>query len=132
MLDKTNLEKYELANKWLHLQNKNVSIFENLRKNGINRIIIYGASDFALRLIEQCENEKNMKIIAIADKMISEKKEYYQSIPLVSIDNIQSMQDDNTCIVIAAVGFQDEIINDFNNRKIKNFILLRDLIYDAY
>lgn len=132
MSENVNLKKYELANKWIHLLNKKISILENLTKKGINSIIIYGASDFALRLIEQCENEQIVKVLAIADKAVCSEGGLYKSIPLITIDKMQGLITDSTCIVITAMGVHEEIVSDFRNREIEKFILLSDLIYDAY
>ena len=67
-------EKFNVANRWLHLQNRNISFLEQLKNTGVDKIILYGASEFALRLIEQCENENDVvKIIGIVDKTISSK-----------------------------------------------------------
>lgn len=133
MSKKINAEKYELANKWLHLQNNNLSILQSLRNKGISKIIIYGASEFALRLIEQCEKESEpTEVIAISDKRITSKGTYYKDIPLISIDDIKSIDRDDTCVVITAMGFYEEIVNKFRDKEITNFTSLRELIYDAY
>lgn len=128
-----NAEKYELANKWLRLQNKNISVLQSLTNKGISKIIIYGASEFALRLIEQCEKESEpTEIIAISDKRIASRGEYYKDIPLISIDDIKSIDMEDVCVVITAMGFYEEIADEFRDREITSFISLRELLYAVY
>ncbi len=132
MSEQVNLQKYELANKWIHLINQKKSILENLKRRGIDKIIIYGASDFALRLMEQCENEQIVEILAISDKLIVNDEGQYKEIPLISLDKIQNFIEDNTCVVITAMGYCEEIVDEFRKKGIEKFILLSDLIYDSY
>lgn len=132
MSEQINLLKYELANKWLHLLNRKISILENLKKSGIDKIIIYGASDFALRLIEQCENEQIIEVLAISDKLIINEGGQYKNIPLITMNEVQNLITDNVCVVITAMGFCEEIVGDLRKRGIEKYILLRDLIYDRY
>ena len=108
------------------------SILENLKRRGIDKIIIYGASDFALRLMEQCENEQIVEILAISDKLIVNDEGQYKEIPLISLDKIQNFIEDNTCVVITAMGYCEEIVDEFRKKGIEKFILLSDLIYDSY
>lgn len=133
MSESINAEKFELANKWLRLHNKNISILQSFKNKGISKIIIYGASEFALRLIEQFENENKLAaIIAISDKRITSKGTYYKNIPLISIDDIAGMDLDGVSVVITAMGFYEEISNELRSKKITNFISLKELIYDIY
>lgn len=125
-------EKYELANKWIHLQNKKISILQNLKSKGISGIIIYGASEFALRLLEQCENEGVVEVIGIADKKISSKGGYYKDIPLLSVDDILDLDMGHVCVVITAMGYYNEIINELKAKGISNITSLREMIYDVY
>ena len=127
--------KYETANKWLRLQNRQISILQHLRDKGITKIILYGTSEFALRLLEQCENENNIvKVIGITDKKISSRGAYYKDIPLMSLDDIQESDVNNvndTCVVITAMGFYDEIAGELQMRGITNYVSLREVIEDA-
>lgn len=133
MSEKMNAEKFELANKWLRLQNKNISILQNLKVKGIEGIVLYGASEFAVRLLEQCEKENMpVKIVAIADKKISSMGTYYKDIPLISINDIAGMNRDTICVVVTAMGFYDEIADELQNKGITNVKSLKDIIYDAY
>lgn len=126
-------EKFELANKWIRLQNKKISILKVLKENGVTEIILYGASEFALRLLEQCENENDIvKIIGISDKKISSKGGFYKNIPFLSLDDMKEYKKDNVCIVITAIGFYEEIKSEFQTKGIGNFLSLKDLIYAAY
>lgn len=128
-----NDEKFELANKWIRLQNKKISILKSLKDTGITKIILYGASEFALRLLEQCDNEDNIvEVVGIADKKIRSKGGYYTNIPLLSIDDIKEFDMDDTCIVITAMGFYEEIVDELKEKGITNFISLREIIYDVY
>lgn len=124
-------EKYELLNKWMRLQNKNISILKYLNTKGISKIIIYGASELALRLIEQCENEKCIEIIAISDKKVHSKDTYYKDILLVAMDDIVEINEENVYIIITAMGFYDEIAGELTEKGITNFISLRELVFDA-
>ena len=126
-------EKFNVANRWLHLQNRNISFLEQLKNTGVDKIILYGASEFALRLIEQCENENDVvKIIGIVDKTISSKGMSYKTIPLLSFSDILELDMKNVKIIITAMGFCEEIKNKLEEKKIMNFISLKELIYDAY
>lgn len=123
-------EKYDIANKWIYLQNHKKSLVKNLIGRGIQQIIIYGASDFAVRLIEYCENEE-YKIKAIADKKIIYNGAEYKGIPLISMDEIGKMDLSNTSIVITAMGYYEEIKKSFEQKNIKNVMSLRELIESA-
>lgn len=126
------VEKYEVANKWIRLQNRKISILEPLKSKGIMKIILYGTSEFALRLLEQCENEKNIvEVIGIADKKITSRGAYYKNIPLLSIDDIQEMIVDDVYVVITAMGFYDEIVKELQEREIANYISLKEVIENA-
>lgn len=127
------VDKYELANKWLRLQNRGISVLKGLKDKGITQIILYGASEFALRLMEQCENENHIvRIIGIADKRISSKGAYYKEIPLLSMDDLMEHNGDGVCIVITAMGFSKAVAKELQENGNRNFISLRDLIEDAY
>ena len=126
------VEKYELANKWIRLQNKKISILQSLKNKGISKIIIYGASEFALRLLEQCENENVVEVIGIADKNITSKGEYYKDIPLLSVDDLIESDMRNVCVVITAMGYYNEISNELKEKGITNITSLREMIYDVY
>lgn len=59
-----------------------------LTDTGINKIIFYGASEFALRLVKQCENEDNIvRVVGIVDRSISSKGMFYKTIPLFSLSD---------------------------------------------
>lgn len=135
MSKQVNLEKFELANKWLCLQNNNISILQQLKERGISKIIIYGASEFAVRLLEQYENENGIvEVVGIGDKKISSKGAYYKNIPLLSIDDIveSNMNGDGVYVIITAMGFCTEISKELHGKGITNIISLRELIYDSY
>ena len=127
-----NLEKFELANKWIRLQNKGISIPQHLRTRGIQKIVLYGASEFALRLLEQCENEAGIiEIVGISDKKISSKGDFYCGIPLVSIRDIKKIVSEDMCVVITAMGYYEEILGELHKEGILRTISLQELIYDA-
>lgn len=127
-------EKFELANKWIRLQNKKISVLQGLKNKGIERIILYGASEFALRLLEQCENEKDViEVVGIADRKVQIEGTYYKDIPLLSMDDVIKMdRKDDTCIVITAMGFYEEIADMLRENGVINFTSLKELIYDVY
>lgn len=128
-----NEEKFELANKWLRLQNRNISIFQSLKDRGIEKIIIYGASEFAVRFLEQYDKEDDaIQIIGIVDKKISFKGGDYRNIPLLSINDIADLDMNDTCVVITAMGFYEQILDELHEKGVEDVISLRELIYDAY
>lgn len=128
-----NIEKLELANKWICLLNRKKSVLQNLREKGITKIIIYGASEFGLRLLEQCESENNIvEVVGIVDKKVSSKGAYYTSIPLMTINDIAKLNMSDMCVVIATIGFYEEIADELEEKGITNFMSLRDLIEDGY
>ena len=133
MFTQVDNEKFELANKWLRLQNRNISILQGLRNKGITKIIIYGASEFALRLIEQCENENNVvKIIGIGDKEISSKSGDYKNLPYLTIDDIALLKMENMCVVITAMGFCEEIRSELRKRGISKIISLKEMVNEVF
>lgn len=128
-----NIEKFELANKWIYLLNRKKSILQNLRDKGIIKIIIYGASEFGVRLLEQCENENNIvEVIGIVDKKISSKGAYYKNIPLMSINDIVNLNMNDTSVVITAMGFCEEIMDMLKSEGIINIISLKEMIEDTF
>ena len=119
-----NLEKFELANKWIRLQNKGISMPQHLRTRGIKKIVLYGASEFALRLLEQCENEAGIiEILGISDKQISSKGDFYCG--------IKKIESEDMCVVITAMGYYEEILGELHKEGILRTISLQELIYDA-
>jgi pyruvate kinase len=123
-------EKYEIANKWIYLLNNDKPLTENLKNNNINQIIIYGASELAVRLIEQCKRE-NFVIMAITDKKIKHSGGFYMEIPLITIEELERTDLSHTYVVITAMGFYNEIKDELVQRNIKNVISLRELIEAA-
>jgi FlaA1/EpsC-like NDP-sugar epimerase len=123
-------EKYNIANKWIYLLSNDKPLTENLNRNNINQIIIYGASEFAVRLIEQCKRE-NFAIMAITDKKIKHRGGFYREIPLITADELEKIDLLHTYVVITAMGFYNEIKDELAQRNIKNVISLCELIEDA-
>jgi hypothetical protein len=123
-------EKYNIANKWIYILNRDITLTQGLIKNGFNQMVIYGASEFAVRLIECCKKEK-FEINAIADKKVKHGGGTYMEIPLITIDDLEKLDLSQICVVITSMGFYDEIKDDLNKRHIKNVISLRELIEDA-
>lgn len=127
-----NAEKFELANKWIRLLNKRISILRKLRAKGLRKIVIYGASEFALRLLEQYENESDViEIVGIADKRVSSRGAFYKGIPLLSINDIADLDEDGMCVVITAMGYYREIMDELQVKGVSRFISLKELVYDA-
>jgi hypothetical protein len=124
-------EKYEIANKWIFLLHHDKPLTENLLKKNVNQIIIYGASEFAVHLIEQCKREK-FEIKAISDKRIKHSGGLYMQIQLITIDELEKMDLLYTCVIITAMGFCEEIKNELAQRHIENVISLRELVNDAF
>jgi hypothetical protein len=120
-------EKYNIANKWIYILNGDITLTQGLIKKGFNQMVIYGASEFAVRLIECCHKEK-FAIKAIVDKKIKCEGGFYRGIPLITIHDLGKMDLLKVCVVITSVGFFDEIDSELNKRHIKNVISLRDLI----
>lgn len=118
--------KFNVASSWLRIIYKHRSIVEDLKKKNIDQIIVYGASEFALRFIEECEKE-NINVAAIADRQVSGRGYAYKGIPLISIEDILEPEMENTCIVITAMGYAEEIEKEFQTRGIKNYMFLQEL-----
>jgi hypothetical protein len=123
-------EKYQIAYKWILVLNHDKSLTENLLKKGINQIVIYGASELAVRLIEQCKRE-SYEIMAITDKKIKHSGGFYMEIPLITMGELERTDLSHTYTVITAMGFYNEIKDELEQRNIKNVISLRELIEDA-
>jgi hypothetical protein len=120
-------EEYQIAIKWIYLLNNEISLTEKLSNKGINKIIIYGATEFAVRLVETCKNE-NFEVNAITDKRILHNGGSYMGIPLITIEELQKTDSANTYLVVTATRYYDEIKSELENINIKNVISLRDLL----
>lgn len=132
-MENADVYKFHIANKWLCLRNKNSSILDSLYARGITGIIVYGATELAQRLMEECEKEDSrISLLGIADKQIGEKGGYYKEIPLIPIDQLAEMNSEGVMIVVTAVGAMKEIMADLQKRGVMNVITLQDLVYDAY
>lgn len=126
-------EKYELANKWIRLQNKGISVLQQLKKKGIEKIILYGASEFALRLLEQYEKELSIiEVIGISDRKVSARGDFYCDIALLPLNEIAKLDEKNIWVVITAMGYCKEIMGELQNKGISNIVSLQELIDDAY
>lgn len=126
-----NTEKLNISMKWLDLTLKNKSIIQPLRSREIQRIIIYGASEFALRLLEVAKKE-NFEIIGISDKRVVSIGNEYAGISLRMLDELLEIGQRDEWIVITAVGFDDEIKKELNSKGFYNLIFLKDLVWDTY
>lgn len=70
------------------------------------KIVIYGASELADIIIKLCKKEA-LSIYGICDKKVCKDGWKYLDYPIISIETLRNMQD--TVVIIAAVGFEDEI-----------------------
>ena len=125
------IEKLNISMKWLELNQKNKSIIQTLRYKGIKRIIIYGASEFALRFLYEAIQEK-FEIIGISDKKIVSGGNEYKDIPLKSIEELCNTEQFEEWIVITAMGFYEDIKRELNSKGFYNLISLKELVWDTY
>lgn len=126
-------KKFHIANKWICLLNKNISILAPLYNQGIAEIVIYGMTDLALRLMEECaKKDSRISVLGITDKRISANGGSYEGFPLIPVDQLGEMRSEGVMIVVTAVRALKEIMSDLQMRGISNVIALQDLIYAAY
>lgn len=112
--------------RWLQLHNTGRSLFKNLLRNGIKEIVIYGASEFAVRLIEEAEKEK-YTIVGIVDRKITQQGGSFKGIPFLSINDISQ----DVYVVVTAMGFEDEIKSELEEKGLVSIMTLQDVIEGA-
>ncbi len=133
MMGNVDADKFHIANKWIYLLNKNVSVLAPLYDRGTTGIIIYGVTDLALRLMDECaKKDSKIEVLGITDKRIGAKGGFYEGIPLIPVNRLTEKSGEGVMIVVTAVGALKEIMTDLKGRGIRNMIALQDLIYDAY
>lgn len=124
-------EKLNIAMKWLQNNNKGKSLFWHLREQGIDKIIVYGASEFAVRFLEEAEKE-NYRILGIVDKRIISPTFFYQKIPLLSLEDLSLEKYKNEYVVITAMGYYEEIRCELQKKGIEKVISLREVIENNF
>ena len=90
--------------------------------------MLYGASEFAVRFLQRCEEEK-IVISAITDKKINAEGGFYQDIPLVPVNNIKKYLGDKDYIIVTAMGYYEEIKTRIEKEGYAQIISLRTLLY---
>lgn len=122
------VQQYQTANKWVELFCRGITIRDRLKEWGIKGIVLYGASEFAVRFLQRCEKEK-IVISAITDIRINAEGGFYQNIPLVSVRNINKYLGDEDYIVVTAMGYYEEIKTGLEKEGYARIISLRTLLY---
>lgn len=121
-------QQYQTANKWVELFCRGIPIKKRLEEWKIEKIIIYGASEFTLRLLSCCEKE-NINVAAITDKKITVMGGFYKDIPLVPVNNVKDYLDDNVFVVVAAMGYFEEIKSELEKMGYGQILSLKKLLY---
>lgn len=120
-------DKYNTALAWLKRINKGISLHEMIDGYGFEEVIIYGIDELGMRLIEACIYE-SVKIAAISDRRIIEGRYEFNNIPMVKIKELAEYQNEKTGIIVAAVGYFEEIEKYLSSLGLHNIISLRKLI----
>ncbi|MBQ2883884.1 MAG: hypothetical protein IJE43_08960 [Alphaproteobacteria bacterium] len=124
--------KFHIAMRWIRLLQHGITIPNYLKDKNISSVIIYGATDFAIRLVEEfirAEQLRNIK--AISDKLITCEGMYdYQGIPCVSPDRITKYVQEDTLVIITPMGWAETIKRELEGWGVKKLITIQELIYD--
>lgn len=120
-------KKYNTTLAWLRNVNKGNTFCSMLERYGFKDVIIYGIDDLGMRLIESCIHE-SVKIAAISDRRIESGGYEFDGIPMIPIRDICEYQSEETGIIVAAVGYFEEIEKDLKAMGLYNIISLRRLI----
>jgi len=121
------MAKYSTTLAWLQKLYRGISLRIMINGYGFNDIIIYGIDDLGMKLIEGCIYE-SVKVAAISDRRIVEGGYEFNNIPIVQIKCLKEYQSKKTGIIVAAVGYFDEIEENLSNLGLYNIISLRELI----
>lgn len=112
---------------WVRMAEKGKSPIDTLKDRGIERIIVYGIAELGCKLVQDAI-ERDYPVAAITDKKIKYGNYTYENIPVVKLDDIKTMESQNSIIVVTPMNFWWDIRRDLLEHGCKNFIALRDLI----
>lgn len=113
---------YNIFNRWMTLKNKEISLSKYFSRNKIEKIAIYGYSDFAKRLLEELLVDGMIDIIYFIDKKIpiTERGEVvYKSVqPVLQVD----------AIVVTPIFYYDEIRCELQKQTETEIVSLEKII----
>lgn len=118
--------RLKCAQEWIRLYSQGKTISEKCQQKAIDKIIIYGASDMAVFLIDFCIRE-GVQVIGISDSKITKSGMDYKGIPFLSVADINAVKEDAT-VVITAMGFVEEIKGMLLKKEITKVVSLLELV----
>lgn len=121
---------YNLLILWIHRLNNQWDINQYFIHHNQTRILIYGYGEICKRLLEELD-KKQVQVIAIVDKYITDKIIENNEFPLIAIDMLRDFQNKADAIVVTPISYFDsikeEIINFCPNLSI---ISLKEIMED--
>ncbi len=110
---------------WIRCLLNGNSPLKQLRTKGIDEIIVYGIAELGNLLVYEALKEE-YKIIGVTDKKIIAGQYDFESIPILSRQELCAYKD--KCIVVTAVGFWKEIYRELDQIGCSNVIALWELL----
>lgn len=118
--------KFYTAYLWLARMQDNISPVDNLMKQGINSIIIYGITELGELMVREAAN-KQFTVRAITDKRVTGTY-VYNGIPVIPLSGLLSDEYKDEYVVVTAMAFAGEIKRELNESGIGKVVSLLDLM----
>lgn len=117
--------KMDTAMAWIRCMQRDSSPIGNLRKSGIDEIIVYGITELGELLVREALL-KQYKVLGITDRKIACGGYFFYDVPVISKDRLDYYRD--KCIVITSMMFWEEIERELRERGHQHIVTLRELM----
>lgn len=117
--------KMDTAMAWIRCMQRGGSPIDNLRKSGMDEIIVYGITELGELLVNEALL-KEYKVLGITDRKVACAGYSFHDVPVISRDQLDCHKD--KCIVITSMMFWEEIEKELRERGHQHIVTLRELI----
>lgn len=116
-------EFYHIFDQWITLYENGVGIDSIFKKNGFQKVAIYGMGTMAMHLIKALENS-NVQVVCAIDKY---KAVFYPDVQVVTLEDVKDIPD----VVIYTNPNEDlSVIEKISKRLGCSVFSLADIIFD--
>ena len=125
-------EKFHVAIRYIRLLQHGYRMSDYLNKQGIEAIVVYGITDFAMAIIDEYRMSNRLN----QTKAISDKKKsngdicIYCGIPCVAPCELLNFVNKNVLVIITPMGWQREIRKNLREMGFSSVATVQELVYD--
>lgn len=121
------LTKWATCLAWVKCLQKNKSPIDELRRKGIDEVIVYGIVDLSETFVEEAIS-RGYSIKAITDAKVKAGNYLYRDIPVISRETLCLPEYRESYVVITVINRFDEIRTQLASNHITNILSLYDLM----